>query len=312
MWRNYSGRSKKLSISPVITVLQDFLSNVEELELGRTLEAPDYIYRDVGSVRVIEALCKVSYVLLYTIVTSDHSCLKHLKVFDIPMIAERILEAVAELFCESNTSQMPSFPPKSNLLPIQLEMAKAERSMPLTLMHVSPKPEPYQLESISILPRGQYSHQINASSARHIASVSGSIIAYQMHSLRCVTIQNIGFCTSNDGQSQVIGRPEQNVNVPAYAALLSLLCQFLKQPQFEALSIDQTLFSAAHELIVTFLTTPTSHKQMLSIEGRKEEESVSKMEEGDLPNESRKRKDAFESSDIPPSKKQSPLTLEQI
>ena len=42
---------------------------------------------------------------------------------------------------------------------------------------------------------------------------------------------------------------KQNVIVPAYTTLLSLLTQLLKQPQFQALNINKTPFRAERELI---------------------------------------------------------------
>ena len=84
-----------------------------------------------------------------------------------------------------------------------------------------------------------------------------------------------------------------------YTALLLSLNEHLKQSQFEYLSIDKSPFQAACELIMTFLTTPTTHKQTLRLESNEgqENESIVSDEETDdddeieiIMNRSRKRR----------------------
>ena len=58
----------------LVTFIQEFLSGVEELELGGTLNSPDDILLNMAS--------RKAYVILYTIITSSQPHLKHLKVHD--------------------------------------------------------------------------------------------------------------------------------------------------------------------------------------------------------------------------------------
>ena len=340
-WRNYSVQAANPSIptmDPVIPFIQEFLSGVEVLELG-TLVGLGYTHRDAEGARVNEASRKVPYVLLYNSVTSRQPHLKHLKLFGVPILIERLLEAIAELVCtvETQSCQVPfgshkSKPNRLAMLPIQSEKERADtEASNMAVPLLSPKPEPYQLEGISILTdETEYGHCMKASCAQHIASVTQSIVAYQMQTLRSVTIRGLGFCYSDDyDEKDVFVRSagpshKQNVIVPAYTTLLSLLTQLLKQPQFQALNINKTPFRAERELIVTFLTTPTTHEQSLSIEGKDEEEeksqSVSEEKEKEtqevaedsqietnMVNETRKRHDTIETSEIPPKKVTKPI-----
>ena len=99
-WRKYKrAHSRQLrcrkhcatvTMDPVIPFIQEFFTEVEVLELGT-----HYTKRGLDGVN--EAMSKVPYVLLYNIVTSTQPCLKHLKVYGIPMLTIWLLEAIAEL-----------------------------------------------------------------------------------------------------------------------------------------------------------------------------------------------------------------------
>ena len=112
-------------MDPVIPFMQDFLSSVEVLELG-TDNSP----RDVDGLD--EALHTVPYVLLYNVLTSSQPCLKHLKVYGIPVHTSWVLETIAELVC---TTDRESCFHSYTFVPL-----------------ATPKPEPCQIESLSILP----------------------------------------------------------------------------------------------------------------------------------------------------------------
>ena len=308
-WKKYKKTyTKKLSLlhqkncpvpnmDPVIPFIQEFLSGVEVLELGT-----HYTKRALGGMN--EAMSKVPYVILYNIVTSSQPHLKHLKVYGIPMLTVWLLEAIAELVCDDD-SKFDSY-----MLPL-----------------ASPKPEPYRLEGLSIVTvQLRYNNQpfdyTTGSCAYHLASISQSVVELQMQTLRSVTIQDLGFCYSDEvlfSDTKGVCFSERNVNVHIYTTLLSWLNRFLKQPQFEVLSIDKSPFRAACELIVTFLTTPATHEQSFSIESKEELENspiVSDKEEADDDGDSeikpciqtikenapRKRHDQIEVYTIPPKK----------
>ena len=200
-----------------------------------------------------EAMSKVPYVLLYNIVTSRQPCLKHLKVYGIPMLTVWLLEAIAELVC-STKSKFDSY------------------MVPLT----SSKPEPFRLESFSVVTvklkySGQHFEYTTGSCAHSLASIAQSIVGFQMQTLHSITIHDIGFCYSDEAlfsDAKGINFSERNVNIATYTALLLSLNELLKQSQFENLSIDKAPFKAACELIMTFLTTPTTHKQTLRLESK--------------------------------------------
>ena len=290
-------------MDPVIPFMQEFLSSVEVLELG-TDNSP----RDVDGLD--EALHTVPYVLLYNVLTSSQPCLKHLKVYGIPVHTSWVLETIAELVC---TTDRESCFHSYTFVPL-----------------ASPKPEPCQIESLSILPfeidHGYACDYMRNSVAHTIASITKSIISFQMQTLSSVTVQGLGFCYSDDAfdvrdsyedriDSWKSGR---DVNSPAYIALLTLFNELLKQPHFQALSVGQSPHLVACTLIETFLTTPASHEQLLSIEGNdklemnqsnsdedtnRDEITETESEEEECEgNKSRKRRGKIKTSEIPPKK----------
>ena len=309
-WNNYEealNEKKKENncpmskMDPIIPFMQEFLSNVEVLEIG-TNNSP----RDVHGLD--EALHTVPYVLLYNALTSSQPHLKHLKVYGIPVHTSWILETIAELVCT-----------------IDLESAfHSYTRIPLA----SSKPNPCRIEGLSISPfeinHGYACDYMIGSIAHTIASISKSIIVFQMQTLSSVTVQGLGFCYSDDAfdvrdfyEDRIDGfRSKRDVNSPAFITLLNLLSQLLKQPHFQTLNVGQSPHLVACTLIETFLTTPTSHEQLLSIEGKDKPKKRSLSESSDdafkseseskedklKSNKSRKRRDELKSSDIPPKK----------
>ena len=233
-----------LKMDPVIPFVQEFLSSVEVLEIG-TSNTP----RDVDDLE--EAMHTVPYVLLYNIITSSQPCLKHLKIYGIPVVADLVLSTIAELI--STTDEDAS------------------------------SPNPYSLEGLSILPfepdEGYATDYMIYLFAESLASNIQSIVAFQMNMLQCVTIRGIGFCY--DGLEDTFLEVqdfwedmiqtfdiERDVNVPAFVSLLSSsFTQLLKQSQFRTVSVGKSPLFSACTLIETFLTTPASHEQSLYVEG---------------------------------------------
>ena len=113
-------------------------------------------------------------------------------------------------------------------------------------------------------------------------------------------------------------KSRRDVNSPAYIALLTLFNELLKQPHFQALSVGQSPHLVTCTLIETFLTTPASHEQLLSIEGNdklemnqtnsnedtnRDEITETESEEEECEgNKSRKRRGKIKTSEIPPKK----------
>ena len=122
----------------------------------------------------------------------------------------------------------------------------------------------------------QHFEYTTGSCAHTLASIAQSIIGFQMQTLHSITIHDIGFCYTDEAlfsDAKGINFSERNVNMAAYATLLLSLNELLKQSQFENLSIDKSPFQAACELIMTFLTTPTTHKQTLRLESKEMQEN---------------------------------------
>ena len=239
----------------IIPFVQEFLSSVEVLELG-TDKSP----RDVDGLD--EALHTVPYVLLYNILTSSQSCLKHLKVCSIPVFTSWILETIAELV---HTTALESCFHSYTYVPF-----------------ASPKPEPCRLESLSILPN-ERDYGIACEYMIESFLVPLPLFRLSLH-FKCrhsaMSLYKVLAFYSNDAfevrdfyeDSISTFRSGKDVNCPAYIDLLNLFPQLLKQPHFRALSVGKSPYLVACTLIETFLTTPASHEQLLSIEGKDEQE----------------------------------------
>ena len=102
--------------------------------------------------------------------------------YGIPVHTSWVLETIAELVC---TTDRESCFHSYTFVPL-----------------ATPKPEPCQIESLSILPfeidHGYACDYMRNSVAHTIASITKSIISFQMQTLSSVTVQGLGFCYSDD------------------------------------------------------------------------------------------------------------------
>ena len=178
------------------------------------------------------------------IISSNQPRLKHLMMSGSPEIAKNVLESIADL--------------------------GSTKSMYDHWSELYTAPLPYHLESLSVLLVKSAVSCIDLSYAERIVAILRSIVTFQINLLCMVTLQDIDSC-SNDVDANRIDHSEYN-------APLSVLNQFLKQPQFRAFAVFRASYRVACELIVTFLTTATMHEQSLSIGGRnKEKENLDKL-----------------------------------
>ena len=185
-----------------------------------------------------------SITFLRCIISSNQPRLKHLKISGSPEFAKNVLESIADV-----SSTKPIYYPWSELYTAPL---------------------PYHLESLSVLMVKSAVSCIDLSYTERIVSILRSISTFQINLLCMVTLQDIDSCSNDVGVNRI--------DHSEYNAPLSVLNQFLKQPQFRALAVFRTSYRVACELIVTFLTTATMHEQSLSIGGRnKEEEKLDKL-----------------------------------
>ena len=220
---------------PMIPLIQDFLSNVEVLELGSSINR---MFADLVEYAV-------PYALLYNIVTTKQPRLKHLKFYGSPSVVSLVLASVAELLCSTTT---PIF---SN--------CNAE------LVTNTP---PYLLEELSVSP----SHYARCSMmtkelSREVSTILKSIIAHQLHNLKRVSISGVGLCC-DEHVHRFRHVTHAHSIVPEYRDILSsTLTDLLKQPQVYSVSITDSPLSEACELIEAFQCTPATHEQSLTITG---------------------------------------------
>ena len=260
----YSGSNPKICL--VVPFIQEFFSSVEVLELGSYYYTIQYQPR-----RLEEDMHIVSYVLLYNILTSRQPHLKHFKLFGVPDSIERVMSTVVELLNVTCTT-----PSKSKFC---LYTGLEPLSLPTT---------PYLLEGISILPYEEY--QIDndyefttASCASSISRDLISILQIHMLKLKSMAVNSLGYCCDLDHMIIVDGQVSSgktNVNVPDYRKLLTLLVEFIKQPQFTELTVIKSPLPEGFELILAFLCTPASHEQSLTIEASSQR-SVEEAEDDD-------------------------------
>ena len=295
-WKEYEdlleGRKKQqvtsctlgstVKMDPKIPFMQEYLSTVEILELGTDENPSNSIL--VGLYKKI--VSKVSYVLLYNIISSKQPRLKHLLVYGIPMLISSLLDAVSELLCnttESFTHCSPFFTYTGTEL-------------------ATPSPAPYLLEGLSVLPRGwKKDHAYDDMTSRiasNIASSTASIVAYQMHNLKCVAVDGLGFCYK---YFEITSWPRPRCNVPEYRHLLSTFADLLKQPQVRSVSVGRSPLPEAYELIESFLCTPAAHEQSLTVEGLNdiddEKEMSDESKQDDEEDESVRKKENQENED---------------
>ena len=181
-WQDYSLRN------PLITApfLQVFLSGVEVLE-----------FCSGSNILSCGRLCGAGPItFLRYIISSNQSCLKHLKISGSPEIAKNVLESIADL-----SSMKPMYGHWSEL---QLYTV----------------PLPYHLESLSVLLVKSAVSCIDLSYTERIVAILRSISTFQINLLCMVTLQDIDSC-SNDVDINRMDHSEYN-------APLSVLNQFLK------------------------------------------------------------------------------------
>ena len=205
----------------------------------------------LSSVEVLEltdAFCKetdiVGYIILYNIVTSSQPRLKHLKIHGSPIGLRYFLQ----LFLNT----------RSNL---SVYEACTSEQFAFSL------PNPYPLEGLSV---DCYVHDTHGG----MISKLQSLVAFHMHTLKYVTIQGIRFRYANNStDARYFDKDRVDVvDMMSLATFLSSsFTQLLKQPQFHALSIGESVLSGACALIETFLTTPAYHEQTLHVEGLDEQ-----------------------------------------
>ena len=211
----------------------------------------------------------VAYVLLYNIITSRQPCLKRFNLLGILMVIERIIKAIFALVCTV----------ESKFFPCMVDSNYWNVGVSFTF-----EPKLIQLKSLSIW--SSYIMLSGSNPSRDhtlVAYISQSIVTNQMKSLSSVGLE---ICYSD-------------------SALFNSLNELLKQPQFQVLYIKKYPFQGACELIVTFLTTPTSHEQLLAIEDNEERSLIKSCKETDgdeneIDSESRK-KIAIQSNSLTPN-----------
>ena len=149
-----------------------------------------------------------------------------------------------------------------------------ERLTPRLLAHHQPSysssascfsNHPFLLESLSL--RVPNAEEIESFAACKISSLLLLTITAQLSNLCELTIAGVGYnCTCK-------GRIQKEFSLEHRHLLSTVLTDFLKQPQFRSLSmVDAPCFEACI-LIQTFLHTPASHKQTLSIKFAENTES---------------------------------------
>ena len=266
IWKEFdeTGKQKGSKVDLIIPFLQEFLSSVEVLELG-TGSVP-------GEVDGLEeVLHTVPFVLLYNVLSNSKPCLKHLKVFGVPMFADWVLETLMELLC-------------ATCRPVKYKFTTCR-----CVEVLSPLTTPYMLEGISVLPEKEssgYAFELMLTSfASNISCNVMSIVEAHKEKLKSVTIDDLGYCYDYDNlnvcdlddRADSI-RGKRNINVPSYTELLSSFVQLVKQPPFTDLNVGKSPLPEAYELIEAFLCTPAVHEQSLTIEASSET-SVPEMEE---------------------------------
>ena len=251
-----------------IPCLQEFLSNVEVLEIGTYTT-------EYQSPSLVEDTYIITYVILYNILASSQPRLKHIKVYGIPDTIQRVISTVVELVNATCTT-----PSKSTLL------MHAGLEPPLSLPTT-----PHVLEGISILPYDEYSQNYDfefttASCSSSISRDLMSVLELHMLKLKSVTVNDLGYCCDLDRMTIVDGHVtsgKTNINVPEYRAFLALLVEFIKQPQLAQLTVISSPLPEGFELILTFLCTPASHEQSLTIEAsaKRSVEEAEEVEDND-------------------------------
>ena len=179
----------------------------------------------------------IPYALLYNIVTSKQSQLKHLKITSSPESIAWILDSISEFFYD--TSREKILDPSNHQLPVS--------------------PPPYLLEELSITIKNTWvgmtfikEHIVSENACVRISTAIKAIVDFQLQNLIQVTVDGLGFC-------------DKKIVIPEYKSLLSTLSNLLKQPQVRSVRVTRSPLPETFHLVETFLATPATHKQSLEI-----------------------------------------------
>lgn len=219
----HSSEDIDFKMDPVLPFLQEYLSTAETVYLGGAVEPVDEIVK------------MVSYVLLYNIVTCQRPQLKHIEIYGHSRIVGIILTNVAKFCSDCDRSSLFFSPPET--------MFK--------LVLASPPPAPYLLKGLLISPKPLNSCKC----VSRISTLTRNIVAFQLHSLEKVNIENLGSIFCHDDFNSITD----------YCALLSVLTELLKQPQLQFMSVDWSSLPEAYLMIEAFLCTETTHHQSLRV-----------------------------------------------
>lgn len=190
----------------------------------------------------LEDYVPIPYVLLYSILKCEQPRLRHLKIVGEPILTPWVLSSVARLF--SNTP--PTITAESSVLDVCLQLPSLSA--------------PYLLEGLSVSTETHlkyYDEDLIKSDVIPLALTFQEIVKSQLHNLK--TVHYLG---------------ERFVNVSHYRGLLSTLALFLREPQVHSLSITGFEMPEVYKVIETFLSTPVTHEQSLTVEMGEYEDKI--------------------------------------
>lgn len=226
----------KVKVDPTIPFIHKFFSTVEVLELGTSRPFE------------VQNLGLVSYIILYNIITSKHPHLKHLKVYGNTEVTYLIVSSVAKLLHYATEGSI--------FCDVELAI---------------PSSAPYLLEGLSLLPSeccnspsavfGKIEAPFTNACVTCIAPITSVIFVRQQHRLKDVAVPGLlGYCSYSCCFPEAARECQRRRQ-----RFCSLLVQLLKMQQVYSVNLGESQLPEAYELIKTFLYTPTTHSQSLSI-----------------------------------------------
>ena len=253
---SYSDIENVPVISPTFPFLEKILASVVDLKIGTDADLQWADYNEY------DCFVDAPYLILHNIASSGKAALKSVEIYGICTAAVRTLETVGGFLIGEGYSQecyhvydeyhyrLPS-PPNDPLLIDILVVNALEGS------------------------KGYVSEYMTAYQADSISRTVQQIVNKQMQNLKSVELSGLGFTyesldTSSDERMDAYrdkrDGDEPIVNCETYCTLLSsTFVEFVKQPQFCSLKVSDSPEKGSYELIATFLATPASHEQSLSI-----------------------------------------------
>ena len=252
----------------VIPFIQEFFSSVEVLVLE-------------DSCTSLEDMHIISYVLLYNILTSSQPHLKHIKLFGVPDSIERVMSTVVELLNATCTTPSKStFCLYTGLEPLSL-LTTPYLLEGISIINPQRMREGYGTCSVVCFEENLTDCDFKVTCASHLSRDLVNILELHMLNLKNVAVSSLLYLDRMIimNEQQVMSG-KTNVNVPDYKKLLTLLVEFIKQPQFTELTIIKSPLPEGFELILAFLCTPASHEQSLTIEASSQR-SVEEAEDDD-------------------------------